>query len=83
MKQMIKDRSNMTARQDDKKKKGLEYLTELSDPMSTTRLVPPAPASPEKSFVFNQCFVEAVGLGPKKTVRSSFSLPGPLSLCLR
>ena len=40
-----------------KKKKGLEYLTELSDPMSTTRLVPPAPASPEKSFVFNRCLV--------------------------
>ena len=54
-----------------------------SDPMSTTRLVPPAPASPEKSFVFNQCLVKVVGLGPKKTVKSSFSSPGPLSLCLR
>ena len=36
-------------------------VMESSDPMSATRLVPPAPASPKKSFVFNQCLVRVVG----------------------
>ena len=59
-----------------KKKKGLEYLTELSDPMSTTRLVPPAPASPEKSFVFNQCLVMQV-VGTQKNCQKLIFLTWP------